>query len=284
MHCVETCPPISPSLHFLAVEDLIGHLKAQTLDEEVRQQKEEQGIESVPEWDKYLNTTEEEKDGEEVGKSSDRKRRKNKHANTSRALGTTDFIPKGEIEKIISTPSCSAHLLAMEPAGVSNHHCLISQPASPVTAHTFPHLLHLTAEDIAAAPGIDAETLPEISFTESLPVSHRSHIPVRSSPRPEVKLRASPQPAAMFSEEVMSSHYRGVSNGPIKTSDKPPKQPTPSPRKVRQHSPEATCTRTHSLSTVRAESVRSKHQTTSPDREPRTHRDGSNAAEVDVTR
>ncbi|XP_031133409.1 microtubule organization protein AKNA isoform X4 [Sander lucioperca] len=266
-------------------EDLTGSLKARTVDEEVRQRKDEQGTECVPEWDKYL-------DGEESGKRIDTKRKKNNNIRTSRELGTTNdlaesYISKGDIEKISSTLSCSTRLLAMEPATVSNHHCQISQPASPATALTFPILRHFTAEELAAAPGIDAETFPEISLTESHPESHRSHTSLKSSPHPDVKLRVSLQPAAMFSEEVMSNPDSAVSNEPLKTSDKSNKshkQPTPLPRKIRQLSPEATYSRTRSLNIAKADSLKFKHKNPNPDREPRTPRARNNAAEVNESR
>lgn len=275
---------ISPCFCF-SVEDLTGSLKARTVDEEVRQRKDEQGTECVPEWDKYL-------DGEESGKRIDTKRKKNNNIRTSRELGTTNdlaesYISKGDIEKISSTLSCSTRLLAMEPATVSNHHCQISQPASPATALTFPILRHFTAEELAAAPGIDAETFPEISLTESHPESHRSHTSLKSSPHPDVKLRVSLQPAAMFSEEVMSNPDSAVSNEPLKTSDKSNKshkQPTPLPRKIRQLSPEATYSRTRSLNIAKADSLKFKHKNPNPDREPRTPRARNNAAEVNESR
>ncbi|XP_037607862.1 microtubule organization protein AKNA isoform X1 [Sebastes umbrosus] len=248
-----------------------------SLFEDLMGRAEEQGIECVPEWDKYFDMTEEEEDGEEAVKRSVRNSKKNKE------LGTTNGLAE-----ISSTGSCSGHLLAMEPARASNHHCPISQPASPVTAPTFPHLLHFTAEEIAAAQGIDAEPFPEMSCTESLPESHRSHISLKSSPRcPEVKLRASLQPAAMFSEAVVSNHYSGASNGPLKASDKsdkPHKKPSPSPRKLKQPSPEATYSRTCSLSTAKADPLKFKHQSPGPDIEPRTPRARSAAAEVDESR
>lgn len=271
---------------YLAGDDLIGSLRVQTMDDDVSQRKEEQGIRCLPERDKYLERTEEEKDGEEAGKRSDRKQKKSEHSSTSKKLVTTNgltegYIPKGETETMSSTQSCSAHLLAMEPAGVSSRHCLISQPASPATVSFLPHLLHLTAEEIAASPGIEAETFPELSLIESLAETHRSHMSLKSSPRsPEMKLRASAQPAAMFSEEVVSNHYSGVRNGPLKgslESDQHHKRPTPSPRKTRLRAPEATYS-SHS------HFLKSKHQTTSPDREPRTPRARSNAAGVDESR
>ncbi|XP_070781121.1 microtubule organization protein AKNA [Enoplosus armatus] len=255
-------------------DDLMGSLKAWTVDEEVRQRKGEQGIECLP--DTYLDMTEEERAGEGVGKRSARRRKKNEHSSTSRGFGTTNGLAESYIFKGF-TRSGGAHLLNMEPAGVSNHHCPTSQSDSPVTAPTFPHLLHFTAEEIAAAPGIEAETFPETSFIESLSESRRSHISLKSSPRgPEVMLRAS----------LQSDHHSGVSNGPLKESaksEKHHKKPTPSPRKTMQHSSDAAYSRSRSLSTVRADSLKFT-ETTSPDREPGTPRTRSNAAEVDESR
>ncbi|KAK1884136.1 Microtubule organization protein AKNA [Dissostichus eleginoides] len=128
----------------------------------------------------------------------------------------------------------------------------ISQPASPLTAPSFPHLLHFTPEEMAAAQGIDTETFPDNSAAESLPESHRSHLSLKSSPRcPE-------------------------------TQDKSDKQPSPSPRKLRQPSPEATYPQTRSLGT--AKSLKFKQKTASPGRESRIPRPRSNAAEVDESR
>ncbi|XP_073333494.1 microtubule organization protein AKNA [Pagrus major] len=250
--------------------DLIGSLTAQAVDED------EQGIGCLLERDKYLDMTAMEKDGEEAGKRNDRKRKKNEHSSTLRKLRTTNGLAES------SSPSYSAHLRAMEPAGVSNHHCQTSHPASPGTAPTLHHL-HFTAEEMAACLGIEAETFPEISFTESLPDSHRSNISLNPSPRPEIKLRASNRPASTISVEVTSHHYSGINNGPSTgsfKSDKHDKRPTPSPRKMRQQSPKAAYS-SDSLSTVRAGSLKCKHQTSSPDRELRTPRARSNAAEAD---
>ncbi|XP_045923197.1 microtubule organization protein AKNA isoform X3 [Micropterus dolomieu] len=251
-------------------DELKDSLKAWTVEEEVRQRKGEQGMQCLSEND----MTEEEKDGVKAGMRSGKKRNKYEHS----------YISKGGIEKISSIRSCSAHLLDMEAAGASSHHRPISQPASAVTVPTFPHLLHFTAEEIAAAPGIEAEILPEMSFIESLSESHRSHVSLETSPRgPKIKLRASLQPATMFSEELKSNHLSGVSHGPLEgsvKSDKHKKQPTPSPRKMRQRSPEAIHSRTRS---VRAD-LKLKHQTTSPDGESRTPRARTDAAEVDESR
>ncbi|XP_070706663.1 microtubule organization protein AKNA [Pempheris klunzingeri] len=247
-------------------DDLMGSLKAWRVDEEVGQRNEDQGIRCLPERDKCIDTTEEEKHGEEV-----RKRKKKEHTGTSGQLETISAL--GE--------SCISN-------GVSSHHCPISQPASQVRAPTLPHLLHFTAEEMAAAPGIEVETFPEISFTESPPESHRSHTSLRPSPgHPEKKLRTLLQPVSMFSEEVVSNHYSRVRNAPLKgsvKSDKHHKQPTPSPRKTRQLSPKATSSKTRSFSTVRTDALKFNHQTVRPDREPRTPRARSNAAEVDEPR
>lgn len=256
---------------FLADDDLIGSLTAQALDED------EQGIGYLLERDKYLDMTETGKDGEEAGKRSDRKRKINEHSSTSRELRTHYSLAES------SSPSCSAHLRAMEPAGVSSHHCQTSHPASPVTAPSLPHLLCFTAEEMAACPRIEAETLPEISFTESLPDSHRSHISLKSSPRPEIKLTASNRPASTISVEVTSNHYSGVNNGPSTASfksDKHDKQPTPSARKLKQQSSRAA----YSSGSLSTDSIKCKHQNSSPDRELRTHKGRRNAAEVDEPR
>ena len=274
--CVLACIILCPiSTHFLIStcfstdDDLIGSLTAQALDEDA------QGIGYLLERDKYLDMTEIGKDGKEAGKKSDRKI--NEHSSTSRELITYYSLAES------SSPSCSAHLRAMGPAGVSSHHCQTSHPASPVTAPSLPHLLCFTAEEMAACPRIEAETFPEISFTESLPDSHRSHISLKSSPRPEIKLTASDRPASTISVEVTSNSYSGVNNGPSTgsfKSDKHDKQPTPSTRKMKQQSPRAA----YSSGSLSTDSIKCKHQTSSPDRESRTPRGRRNAAEVDEPR
>ncbi|XP_042251627.1 microtubule organization protein AKNA isoform X1 [Thunnus maccoyii] len=250
-------------------DDTVGILRARTEDEEVRQRKEQQYL---LERDEYLDMTEEEKDGEEEVKRGYRNKKKIEHISTSGEVRATtglagSYINKRENEKISWTQSCSAHLPAVEPA-VSNHHCPVYQSTSPLTSSTLPHLLHFTAEEIASAPGIEAETLPDIGFTESLPESHSSCMSLKSSPRCPRKSERGElkglQPAAVFTEP---NQYSGVSNGPLK-SDKP----TPSPRKMRQHSPEATYSRTHALSPLRADCSKS-----SPNGELNTPRVRTNA-------
>ncbi|KAM6975905.1 LOW QUALITY PROTEIN: uncharacterized protein akna [Tautogolabrus adspersus] len=250
-------------------DDFMGNFKSCTVNEKITQRKD-----FLPEKDKYLDMTEEEQDGETAGKKSDKKRKK---SSTKNSL-TESHTSKREIVKTSSAQSSSDHLLAMKTFGVSNHHC---HPASPVNPQISPLLLHFTAEEITAAPGIEAETLPELSSIESIQESPRSHKSLKSSPRPEEKLRASPQPAAMFSEDVVSNCHSKETNGSLSGMVKPGKhhkQPTPSQRKTKKHPPEASHSRTRCLGTGRADSSR---QITPCDRELREPRSRSNAAKVD---
>lgn len=198
----EILSPIFQCL-FLA-DDMMGSLKAWTENETMKRNKE-QDIEHLAERGKYLDVSEEVNNGDKDGKSSDSKRRENEHTSTSVKLGTTNgltesYINKRENKNIRSTQSCGPHT----PAGVSSHHCPIFQSATADTALTFPHLLHFTAEEIAAAPGIDAETLPEMDFIESLPDSHSS---LKSSPRcpkkSEREEQKGHQATAIFPEQVV---------------------------------------------------------------------------------
>lgn len=217
---------------YVAGNDLIGSLKTQTMDEDESQRKEEQGIGCFPERNKYLEMAEEERDVE-LGERINGKQIKREHCSTSKKTMTRNGLTEEDTELMNSTQSCSTQLLVIEPPGDSNRHCPIFQPASPATDSVLPHLL-LTSEEIAA-PGIETETIPDLSLLESLSETHRSHM--RSSPR-------SSQPVAMFSEQVVSDHYGRVTNGSLKgshESDKDCKQHTLSSRKMRQQSPEAAC-------------------------------------------
>lgn len=80
------------------------------------------------------------------------------------------------------TPSSYTLSLSLGHTGVADrhHHCRASDPAPPAaTGPCFPHLLHLTAEDIDAASLIEAETCPESYLTESTSDTHS----LKSSPR-----------------------------------------------------------------------------------------------------
>lgn len=262
----------------LADDDLISIVKAQTKDEDVTQGTEQQGI---PERAKYLEKAEEEKEREEAVKRSGRKQKSSTPKKLLAASGLTEsYNLKGQTE------SCSSLQLVGKSAGVSNHHCLIAQPTSPATVSFLPHGLNLTAEEIEVTPGIEAKTFPEVSLTESLPESHRSQASVKFIPcYSEIKLRVTPKPDATFSE-VVSDHSSGVSNWPLKGShetERNQKRPTPSPRKTRQYSPEATRS-SCDFSTVRADLLKSKPRSTSPDRELRTPRARSNAAGLEESK
>ncbi|KAF3702282.1 AT-hook-containing transcription factor [Channa argus] len=152
-------------VQILSTCDITGSLKTWTGDEQVKSSKDEQN-------------------GDEQGMSSGSRRQKKKHTSISgerEAMNrmTESYINKGENKKISSTQSCGCHTPAVEPAGVSSHHCLLSES---VTAPTLPHLLHFSAEEIAAAPGIEFETFPDMGFTESLPESLSSKMSIKSSP------------------------------------------------------------------------------------------------------
>lgn len=272
---------------YLTGDDWTGSLTAWTADQDMRQNKEEQ-VRCLTERVKYLYVTEGEKDREEAGKKRDKRRKKNKHIRASRENDTVSgfaesYISKGKTEKMSSAPSCRANLLTMEPAGVSSRHCPMSQPAQPVTAPTFPHLLHVDAEETAAAHDFRDETIPEMSLIESISESQRSHISNKSIPRRmNKKPRAPVQQAVTFSEE-MSKHYTGESNGPLRGSaepDKRHKRPSHLPRRIRPPSPEAASS-SHPLSTAQAKSLKCKHKTTSPDSGRRTQRAARSAAKVD---
>ncbi|XP_013764386.1 AT-hook-containing transcription factor isoform X2 [Pundamilia nyererei] len=262
----------------------LNELKTWSEDMEVRRRMEEQVAEHLSEWNKHHDTTNDDKDGEERGRS-DWSKKKFEHTRTSGELGrklaglAEGYRDKEEKKEISSGQSSSVQLYAVDSVS-----CPASRSALPIAASILPHRLHFTAEELNTAPGIEAETFPEISFTESFQESNSSHVSLNSSPRcPEIKLRASPQPAALFSEQVISNHYRRLSNGPGKESGKRDKEhshPTPTPRKIRKHSPEAAYSRTHSPGTVRP----NKQQNTRRDRDVVTPRTRSNAVAEDESR
>ncbi|XP_068191824.1 microtubule organization protein AKNA isoform X2 [Antennarius striatus] len=211
-------------------ETLTSSVNAWTVEEELNQRKEEQGTEYLPERETFLGMAEEEEDGLEAG-----------------LIGC---YSKGWTE------------VDIDPLVVSTHHCPISW--SPT------HLLHSAIEEIAAAPGIRAETLPELSLVESLSESHKSHSSLKSSPCcPDVTPRASLQPAAMSSEKVVEVKHH--------------KRPTPSPRTSRLQSPEPTPS-SSSLSTFGMNFLKSGCQALKPERQQRPPRASSEATPVDESR
>lgn len=214
---------------YVAGKDLIDCLKTQTMDEEESRRKEEQGVRCFPGRNKYLEMAEEQRDAQ-LGKRSNRKQIKREHCSISKRTMTRNCLAEGDTELMNSTYPCSSQLPLFEPPGDSNRHCPTFQPASPATdTEVLPHFL-LSAE-VIPAPGIETEAIPDMSLIESLSETHKSHM--RSSPH-------SSQPAAMFSEEVVSDHYGRVTHGSHE-SDKDCEQHTLSPRKTRQQSPEGAC-------------------------------------------
>ncbi|XP_054860096.1 microtubule organization protein AKNA isoform X2 [Amphiprion ocellaris] len=208
--------------------DVIGRLKARTED------KKRYG---------HLDITE-----EEEGKRKGRRTNKHRYKSTPGELGATNGLTREEI---------SSTSYSLEPAGLSNHHCPVS-----VTSPSLLHLLHFTPEELAAAPGIEAETFPEMGFTESLSESHCSHKSLKLSPRrSEINLEASPQPEARVSEEVVSNHYRRVSKNPGEVSEKSGHK---QPRRTVNLSPNARYSRTHAASTISDNSVKSKQSRKAP--------------------
>lgn len=198
---------------------------------------------------------EEEEDGEKQGKRSDSRRKTCEQSSTLAefgANGSTGSSVNKEASEKIRAPACVSQLPVFQPAEATHPHCPGSQSASAVTALAFPHLLHFTAEEIAAAPGIEAETFPEMGFIESRPESHSSLISPSASPRcskSDQELKES-QTAAVSPQQLMAHCYSGFCNGPLKGSVKSDQRLSHSQRKMRQVSPHSS---NHSLTAVSAE-------------------------------
>ncbi|XP_061590457.1 microtubule organization protein AKNA [Cololabis saira] len=191
-----------------------------------------------------------EKEDKEEGTERDRNDKKHQFAERLGHFGATATLAEGYIsnrhnEEMSSKQSCCGHLSGLGPSG---HYCQDSQSASPVTASFWPQRFHVTAEELAAARGIDAETFPEMSFSERHPESNCSYSGSKSSSRcEEINHRASPLSAASFSEQVISNHHSRLSNGATEESDKH-HNGTPSPGKSRKLSPEASVETNTSIS------------------------------------
>lgn len=247
---------------------MIDKLKSWSEDEEKRQRMEEQAAERLPGRYKHIGMTKEEKDGEEERRQSHRSER-SEHTSTSGQLGATPWFAKGHISKGENKKISSGQSSRVHPVGVSS-------PALPVADMILPHLLHFTANELNTAPGIDAETFPEMSPTEDFPESYSSHIS-----NAEIKPRASPPPGAVFPEPLISKGGRLSTNSGKEAgkTDGEHSQPTPKLRGTRKHSPEAAYSRAHCLNTVRSDCPKSKLPTRSYGREPRTPRSRSNVGE-----
>ncbi|KAM4532178.1 uncharacterized protein akna [Fundulus diaphanus] len=140
--------------------------------------------------------------------------------------------------------------------------CLVSEPA--VTASFLPHLYHFTEEELAAAPRIEAETFPDMSFTET--ESFCSHASMKSSPRcAETTLRGSPQPAASPPEQVE------LKKVPTEGSEK----------QKAERAPVAMDSGTRSLSRTQKDPSQSKQPSKGHDRSPRTPGAGNTPAAME---
>lgn len=175
----------------LVGDDVMSSLKTWTEHKQLKRNKNE-SIEQLSERDEYLHKTED-KDGDKRGKSCEIKTKRSKHTSTSGVFGATSGLTERFINK-----GGGPHLSAVEPSELSSHHCPVSQPA---TAPTFPYLLHFTPEEIAAAPGIEDETFPDMGYTESLSESYSSKMSLRSGPRYPPKSDTREQSG--FHEQVM---------------------------------------------------------------------------------
>ncbi|MED6263987.1 hypothetical protein CHARACLAT_010098, partial [Characodon lateralis] len=207
--------------------DMKGGFKAFTEDQTRSQRENDRG--------RSFNMTEEE---DEDGTGSDRTRKRNELPHTS-----------GELEALdeLNFHYCMSDI---NPAENSGHDCLVSEPAA--TASVLPHLYHFTEEELAVAPGIEAETFPDMGFTET--ESYCSHGSVKSTRLcPETKLGASPQPALAFSKQDV------LENIPTKASEH-----------QKTHSAEAVYTRTPSLGGAQKDSSKSKQPSKGHDKNPKT--------------
>lgn len=257
---------------------MIGGLKVRSGDEMVKHRTEH-----LLEGDKCMEKKEEE------GNTHGKKHQLTRRLGDLRATSTLveGFNNKREND-IRSTRSCGSHLPGVEPSGTCKHHCLEPQSAPTVTASFWPPRFQFTAEELAAARGIDAESFPEMSLSENFPESHCSHSSCKSSPRgPEINPQRSPQPAASFSDQVISNHYSSLGNGPTEgsgKSDKHRKQPASSLGGANKQSPRASSSRSCSLATGEMDSLKPKQQSKASDKELRTLKAGNDDAKRDESR
>ncbi|KAK6316083.1 hypothetical protein J4Q44_G00136070 [Coregonus suidteri] len=151
---------------------------------------------------------------------------------------------------------------------------------------TIPHLLHFSSEELADAPGVEAETfLEEPTFTESLPESRSSRM--SHAPRPhwqpesggeDLKPRTFPYPAAIFPEHGISYRLRQRNEGGEESLQDESgvnhrQHASRSPRKMKQRSPDTPRAMAHSPQKGwHAPSQFPSHSSTQ-DRSLRTHRE-----------
>ncbi|XP_045064004.1 microtubule organization protein AKNA isoform X2 [Coregonus clupeaformis] len=261
-HTLSLYPSLSPSLSLLDddVQESKDSVEIWSEDEEQQQKDEEeqswvvhrQRREYLPERDRQLDMTEDEREVEEDGEEEEEEEDSVPHADTDmmvypviagagpgwgQGLSVRGEERVKEEREVSAISSYSADLQIEETSelsesdnrggerfveSVSENLSSLSPPdllcsspqslSSPPRSSTFPHLLHFSSEELAYAPGIEAETFPEDpTFTESLPESRSSRM--SNAPRPhwplesggeELKPRTSPYPAAISPECVIS--------------------------------------------------------------------------------
>ncbi|KAM6986428.1 microtubule organization protein AKNA [Aplochiton taeniatus] len=257
------------SLTELSVEDTHTHsfygqesVDVWTEEEEMEKEEREeerqkwamlrQSMERLPERDRQLDMTEDEKDRESEGSLGEPEHRwteegsgreeggKNPHP---RLRSGDDLLPESgerwdegyrngtasQVGRASGSLSPSARRLSPTPLS-----------PSPREASVFPHLRHFSSEELADAPGIQAEMFPDSLFTESLQEA-RSSGPGRSSKpfrNPESEgegLRSRPTPASGVKVSVRPN---GAGDGPAEGMDavRPGTPPSPGPRKTRPRS------------------------------------------------
>lgn len=226
---------------FFVLKSLFPHLPMSSIDDDTADTSKEQveEDEELLQNDGYVDITEEVKGSYSITK-------KHEHSSTT-GQPTTGLA--GSCIKKSWTHFHSAH----QPAP-SNQHCPTYHSTPPLTDSDFPHLRHFTPEELATAPGIEEETFPDMGLIEDLPELYSGCTSFRSEMEAELK---GLQGAAVFPQTSS-----GVSDGSLKSD----KQPTPTPRKMRQPSPVAGCSKS------------------SPDREHNTLRAGTIAVQLSESR
>ncbi|XP_015228668.1 PREDICTED: AT-hook-containing transcription factor [Cyprinodon variegatus] len=214
----EACGYSGPSITEEAVPSGGGGLKARTEDWIARQSENDHG--------RHFVMTEEEDEDHQGSKIT---RKRNEVPHTSAELEAREGLANCRFDR--------------NPSENSNPDHLVSEPA--VTASFLPHLYRFPEEELTAALGIEAETFPDMGFTET--DSYCSQASVKSSPRcPVTKPRASPLPTDVFCEEVE------LKDIPKRVLEK----------QKAGHSSEATC----SLGGAKKDSLKLKQPSNGPDR------------------
>ncbi|XP_030005907.1 microtubule organization protein AKNA-like isoform X2 [Sphaeramia orbicularis] len=224
------------------------------------------GFRVVSQREEYLDVREQEEDEDEEQKT-ERNGMKNESCSDFRTTYTPEsFITRGAISESIRRPS-----LVQTPLG---RHRPESPPAPPTRAPLTPHLLHFTTKELAAAPGIEAETLPDVSLGESLLESPSVSTSLKSSPR------CPRGPESRTSARTAANHPGAKSKIPTKVSAKS----DPSPSRKRQLFPSDTHLKSPGGTKTGTGSVKTSGQNQIPQQEQRTTRAKTKAVKVAQTR